>query len=53
LRISAERPGYLAGLQGLERDMAEEYIRLTPRQIATPYRKAIEGAFGWTPLGLL
>ncbi|MCO5155926.1 MAG: hypothetical protein M9945_04090 [Aquamicrobium sp.] len=42
---------HLARLQGTERDVAEEYIRLTPRQITTPYRKAIENALGWTATG--
>jgi len=44
---------YLACLEGSEKDTAEEYVRLTPRQIVTPYRTAIEGAMGWTPLGLV
>ncbi len=44
---------HLTGLQGHERDTAEEYVRLTPRQIATPYRKAIEDALGWTSSGLI
>jgi hypothetical protein len=44
---------HLSGLQGTERDVAEEYIRLAPRQIMTPYRTAIEDALGWRPSGLI
>jgi hypothetical protein len=44
---------HLAGLAGAKRDWSEEYIRLAPRQIITPYRTAIEQALGWTPKGLV
>ena len=44
---------HLSGLEGRERDAAEEYVRLAPRQIVTPYRKAIEDAFGWSASGQL
>lgn len=44
---------HLVGLEGVERTAAEDYIRLTPRQIMTPYRTAIEQALGWTATGRL
>ncbi len=44
---------HLRGLSGTEQEVAEEYIRLAPRQITTPYRTAIEDALGWTPSGLI
>lgn len=45
--------GHLGRLRDVERDAAEEYVRLAPRQIVTPYRTAIEGRLGWTPTGLI
>jgi hypothetical protein len=44
---------HLSGLVGTVRGAAEEYVRLAPRQVVTPYRGAIEKALGWTPLGLI
>jgi len=41
---------YLTRLQGEQRDKAEDDIRKTPRQIATPYRNAIEAELVWTPV---
>jgi hypothetical protein len=38
---------YLAGLKGDERLRAEEYVRRTPAQIETGYRKLIEAKLGW------
>ncbi len=42
---------YVAGLDINIRQHAEEYIRKTPQQIDTDYRKAFEKEFGWTYLG--
>jgi hypothetical protein len=41
---------YLAELSGATKKLAEEYIRRTPPQISTAYRKAIEETLGWTPV---
>jgi len=41
---------HLRGLNAEATADAEEYVRLTPVQISTAYRTAIEQVFGWTPL---
>lgn len=41
---------YLEGLTGETRRIAEEYIRRTPAQIDTEFRRAIESALGWAPI---
>lgn len=38
---------YLQNLKGSESALAEEYIRNTPKQIATTYRKLINEVLGW------
>lgn len=49
----AEVVWHLRHLTGTEAEVAREYVRLAPRQIVTPYRKAIEATLGWTPQGLI
>lgn len=41
------RIDYLQNLKGSESALAEEYIRNTPKQIATTYRKQIIEVLGW------
>ena len=44
---------HLSGLTGSALDAAKEYVELAPRQIATPYRRAIEQELRWLPAGLV
>jgi hypothetical protein len=44
---------YLHALNGDEQNEAKRYIRKTPRQIVTEYRRRIEAELGWTPESLV
>jgi hypothetical protein len=46
-----EAVDYLRKLPHEQRRHAERYIRMTPRQVDTPYRRRFELEFGWTPVG--
>ena len=45
-----EAVDYLRDLTGRPREAAEHYVRYTPRQIDTPYRRRFEAEFGWSPI---
>jgi hypothetical protein len=47
---SEKRVNYLKELKGNKKALAEEYIRKTPIQIKTKYRKLIEKELNWTPI---
>jgi hypothetical protein len=47
---SDKRIDYLKELKGNTRALAEEYIRKTPIQIQTKYRKLIEDELDWKPI---
>lgn len=44
---------HFRALKDKDREIAEEYVRLAPRQIMTPYREAIKDQLGWAPAGLI
>ena len=40
---------HLRSLPHEQRRNAERYVRMTPRQVDTPYRRRFELEFGWSP----
>ena len=42
---------HLGDLRGSDRDNAEKYFRLAPKQIDTAYRRHVEAALGWSYRG--
>ena len=46
----AQVVSYLEGLRGPSRDHAERYIRKTPIQVDTNYRREIAAKLGWTAI---
>lgn len=42
---------HLRNLDSAAQETAREYVQRAPRQIATPYRAAIEATLGWRPTG--
>lgn len=45
-----EALAFLSGLTGEPKALAEEYVRMAPLSVQTPYRAAFEREFGWTAL---
>ncbi|MFH1555499.1 MAG: hypothetical protein ABII76_11615 [Pseudomonadota bacterium] len=41
---------HLRGLENEEKDLAEEYVRKAPAQVATPYREGLVRDLGWSLL---
>ncbi len=50
LPTAIEVVAYLRGLHGEKRERAEQYVRKTPKQIDTEYRRVIEAELGWACL---
>jgi hypothetical protein len=47
-----EALGHLRALSHEQRRNAERYVRMTPRQVDTPYRRRFEAELGWSPEGI-
>jgi hypothetical protein len=53
IRPSIEQAvAYLRGLRHEQRRNAERYVRMTPRQVDTPYRHRFEAELGWSPVSV-
>ena len=47
--MEVEVMNYVRGLTGAKRRVAEQYVRRTPRQIDTAFRRLMEAEFNWDP----
>ena len=47
--MEVEVMNYVRGLTGAKRRVTEQYVRRTPRQIDTAFRRLMEAEFNWDP----
>ena len=48
--MEVEVMNYVRGLTGAKRRITEQYVRRTPRQIDTAFRRLMEAEFNWDPV---